>query len=329
MNIYITLDYELFFGAESGNVEDCIIEPTEALLKIVDPYNIKIVFFVDVGYLIKLEEYRFQYPELNLDYHKVTKQIKQLSQAGHGIELHIHPHWENTVYNGNKWVFNTSNYKLSDFSKPEAHKIVLKYSAFLEKISGKTPIAFRAGGWSAQPFSHIKEALKEVNIIVDSTVYPKGYHVSKNQSYDFRNVAQYKTKYRFNDDLVIEDNQGHFIEYPISSYKVHPFFFWRFAFNKLKKSKQHISFGKGQAIPKPKKELIRLMTRYSHSVVSIDGFKASFMQKAFNKYLKNTNQDGHFVLIGHPKAFTPYSLTKTKAFITKYNKNYNFSIFKK
>lgn len=329
MNIYITLDYELFFGPESGSVDDCIIKPTEALLEIVDPYNIKIVFFVDVGYLIKLKEYQSRYPELHSDYQKVTKQIKQLSQAGHAIELHIHPHWENTVYNGDKWVFDTIKYKLSDFSKPEAHKIVLKYSAFLKEISGKSPIAFRAGGWSAQPFEHIKEALKEANIIIDSTVYPKGYHVSKNQRYDFRNVPQYKTKYRFNDNLTVEDSKGYFIEYPISSYRVSPFFFWRFAFNKFKKSKQHVSFGKGRAIPKPRKELLRLMTRYSNTVVSIDGFKASFINKAFKNYQKNTKQEGHFVLIGHPKAFTPYSLNKTKAFIAKQHMNNNFYIFKK
>ena len=62
MNIYITLDYELFFGKESGDIDDCIIRPTNELLKIVNPYNIKLVFFVDVGYLIKLNEYRTSNP---------------------------------------------------------------------------------------------------------------------------------------------------------------------------------------------------------------------------------------------------------------------------
>lgn len=328
MNIYITLDYELFFGKESGNVDDCIINPTNELLKIVDPYNIKIVFFVDVGYLIKLNEFKSTYPSLNSDFNKITSQIKYLSRNGHGIELHIHPHWENTTYNGDKWEFDTSKYKLVDFSKSEAHNIVLKYSRFLEEVSGKVPIAFRAGGWSAQPFSHIMEALKDVNISIDSTVFPNGYHASKNQFYDFRNVSQFKTKYSFSNDITIEDSDGYFTEYPISSYRVSPFFFWRFAFEKIKKSRKHLSFGKGQAISKPKKELIKLMTEYSNSVVSIDGFKSSFTQKAFRKYVKNTDKDGHFVLIGHPKAFTPYSLSKTKEFIERNRNNHNFRIFK-
>lgn len=327
MDIFITLDYELFFGLESGNVDDCIITPTNELLKIVDPYNIKIVFFIDVGYLVKLNEFKPKFPKLNEDYNLIMNQIKFLSKKGHGLELHIHPHWENSSYNGKKWEFDISKYKLSDFSKKEAHEIILKYSSFLKNITGKTPIAYRAGGWSAQPFSHIKDALKEANIRIDSSVFAKGYHVSRNQFYDFRNVSQYNTKYSFSDVITTVDNNGCFTEFPISSFRLSPFFFWRFAFEKFKKSKKHISYGKGKALGKPKMEIIRLITSYSNSVVSIDGYKASFIQKAFLKYVKNTDNKGHFVIIGHPKAFTPYSLSKTKEFIDQNFKNNKFRIF--
>ena len=54
----------------------------------------------------------------------------------------------------------------------------------------------------------------------------------------------------------------------------------------------------------------------SCSVVSIDGFKASFLERAFQKYKKNTRGDGNFVMIGHPKAFTAYSLQKLQDFIS-------------
>lgn len=94
MNIYITLDYELFFGKHSGSVENCIIKPTEALLKIVNPLKIKFTCFVDVGYLVKLEEQKEKYTQLKKDYQKITAQIKNLANQGHGMELHIHPHWK-------------------------------------------------------------------------------------------------------------------------------------------------------------------------------------------------------------------------------------------
>ena len=328
MNIYVTLDYELFFGSKSGNIDDCIINPTKALLDIVNPYNIKLVVFVDAGYLVKLEENKQKYPNLQLDYSKITKQIKYLAENDHSIQLHVHPHWENTTYDGSKWVFDTSQYRLHDFSRLEAYNIILKYKNKLDSISKNTSFAFRAGGWSAQPFSHIKNALVDSKILIDSTVFPKGFHESNNQYYDFKSINMYKGPYKFDNDLTFENTNGHFTEYPIGSIRVSPLFFWKFAFNKLKNSKEHLSYGKGLALRKPKSEIIRLMTTFSNSVVSIDGYKASLLQKALKQYIKNTNNEGHLVLIGHPKAFTPYSLKQTQKFIKNAFHLHKFKIFK-
>jgi len=327
MNIYITLDYELFFGTNSGSVKHCIIKPTEALLKIVDPHNIKLVFFVDVGYLAQLEKQKEDYPELEEDYKTITKQIRHLANHGHGIDLHIHPHWEDSYYDGSKWVFDTTRYKLSDFNEDEVVDIITCYNDTLKRISGKAPKAFRAGGWSAQPFKSIKNGLEKNNVFIESSVFPKGYYSSDNQSFDFRGVSQYNTKYSFSEDLTIEDAQGDFTEIPISSYKVSPFFFWKFAFKKLQKQKRNISYGDGSAITLKNNEKIRLMTSYSHSVVSIDGYKASYIENAFNKYIKNTKSNDNFVLIGHPKAFTEYSLSKVAEFILKYKNEHSFKVF--
>ena len=327
MNIYITLDYELFFGSESGTIDNCIIKPTQELLNIVEPYNIKIICFVDAGYIVALEKYKAKFPELEVDYQKITDQISYLSQNNHGIELHIHPHWENSYYDGSKWVFNTDKYKLSDFNTSEVENIVKKYNDVLIKISNKSPKAFRAGGWSAQPFSHIKNALLDNNVLIDSSVYPKGYYNSKNQEFDFRNVDNYKTKYNFSDDLTQEDVNGLFTEIPISSCEISPFFFWNFAFKKIFKQDKHTSFGDGIAIKMNKKGMIRLMLTYSYSVVSIDGFKSSLIKRSFNKYINNTKNQGNFVLIGHPKAFTPYSLKKLQYFVKNNVNKHEFKVF--
>ncbi|MGO3690199.1 MAG: hypothetical protein ACTJF0_07050 [Psychroflexus halocasei] len=327
MNIYITLDYELFFGKHSGSVENCIIKPTEALLKIVNPLKIKFTCFVDVGYLVKLEEQKEKYTQLKKDYQKITAQIKNLANQGHGMELHIHPHWEDSHFNGKEWVFDTSRYKLADFSSDKVHEIVTKYTKTLTKISGQAPKAYRAGGWSAQPFKEIGKALLKNNVRIDSTVFPKGYYNSSAQYYDFRKVAQFNTDYCFSEDLVKENPEGDFKEIPISSYKVSPFFFWKFAYHKLKKQSQHRAFGDGSAIAKTKKDTFRLMLAPSHSVVSIDGYKASFIQEAYYWYKKNTKSMANFVLIGHPKAFTPYALKKLDEFLKTSHKNNHFKTF--
>ena len=225
MNIYITLDYELFFGKNSGNLNQCIINPTNKLITILNKYNIKATFFVDVGYIVKLQEYKKQYPNLEKDYQLISNQIKDLAKNGHGIELHIHPHWEDTSYDGKKWRFNTTRYKLTDFNENEILDIVTKYKNVLETISEKTITTYRAGGWSIQPFKNIGKALAKNNIFIDSTVYPKGYYNSKSQSFDFRKSPSTKTIWNFSKDPAIEDKNGVFTEIPISSIKVSPLFF--------------------------------------------------------------------------------------------------------
>lgn len=328
MNIYITLDYELFFGKSSGTLDNSIIKPTEELLEIIDSLNIKANFFVDAGYLVNLEMLSNEHPQLKKDYQKITQQIKKLAQDGHSIELHIHPHWEDSYYDGNNWIFDTKRYKLSDFSEEEINTIVEKYAGILYKITGSKPKAYRAGGWSAQPFNKIAEALKNQDIYIDSTVFPKGYYNSKDQYYNFRNVPQYLTEYRFSDNLTQENQEGFFTEIPISSVKVKPYFFWKFAYHKLLKQEKHQAFGDGQAIAKTKNDTLRLMTSSSYSVVSIDGYKSSLVEQAFYLYKRETQNKGNFVIIGHPKAFTRYSLEKLKKFLLKhYKENHHFKTF--
>ena len=328
MNIYITLDYELFFGESSGSVENCIIEPTQDLLNIVEPYQIKITCFVDSGYLIALQKQKNQFPQLEQDYKKITKQIKYLADNNHGIELHIHPHWEDSYYDGKKWIFNMSRYKLADFSESEVMDIATRYTEVLKKVSGKNPVAYRAGGWSAQPFLNIGKALKNNNILIDSSVFAQGAFKSKNQVFNFKNVPLYKSSYHFLNDLTIENSQGEFLELPISSQKMSPLFFWRFAMKKILKQKKDISYGDGNAVKSSKIELIKMLLFPSYSVVSLDGYKSSMIYKAYKKYRKKTNAKGNFVLIGHPKAFTPFSLKKTNDFIVKAHKSNTFVTYR-
>ena len=58
MNIYLTFDYELYFGERTGTARNCIFHPTQLLKEVADKHNIKLVQFVDIGYIIKLEEYK-------------------------------------------------------------------------------------------------------------------------------------------------------------------------------------------------------------------------------------------------------------------------------
>ncbi len=318
MNIYITLDYELFFGS-AGTPEKCIIEPTNELIKIADKYNFKCVFFVDAGYLIKLKEFSSKFPELLKDYNLVSAQVKKLSDTGHDIQLHVHPHWEDTFYDESGWNFDLSRYRLDSFSEDQIIGIFKSYKSVLERVTGKSINAYRAGGWCIQPFEKLKKAFLECGLTIDSTVFYKGKNSTSTQWFNFENALDLDT-WSFENDPCIEEKEGSFLEIPIASVKLNPIFYWKFAFLKKMKLNKHKSYGDGFASPASRHQIKRLLTKSSFSVVSMDGYKSSLLEKAYKRYLNDDKQN--FVIIGHPKAFTKYSLAKLDKFMSsKLNQN--------
>ncbi|TYC15660.1 hypothetical protein ES677_04780 [Bizionia gelidisalsuginis] len=324
MNIFVTLDYELFFG-NSGTPEKCIIEPTNKLIEIANKYNFKCVFFVDSGYLIKLKEFKEKHPNLEKDFNLVSNQIKELSDNGHDIQLHIHPHWEDTTYDENGWNFDLKRYRLDAFSESGILDIFFRYKNILEEIISKKINTYRAGGWCIQPFEKLKNAFIECDLKIDSTVFYNGKNTTQTQWFDFES-AKDLDHWRFSNDPCVEDEKGPFLEIPIASTKVFPLFFWKFAVIKKIGLEKHKPYGDGSASPTSNLQIKRLLTKPSHSVVSMDGYKASLLNKAYKMYSKDNKQN--FVIIGHPKAFTNFSLNKFDLFMRdKLRRNNAVKIF--
>jgi len=325
MNIYFTFDYELFFGSNSGTVQNCIIKPTNELIKIANKYNVKFTFFVDSGFLIKLDEYRKKYPILEKDYQDIKEQLQYLDKTGHSIQLHIHPHWEDSYFDGKKWIIDTSRYRLHQFNQDEINDIVYRYKKVLTDIVGDKVFAYRAGGWCIQPFEKINKALKKYNIFLDSTVYKNGVNLSKTHFFDFRNMPN-KSTWKFNSDPLAEDKNGFFSEIPISSYNVSPLFFWKFAITKKFPTSKHKMYGDGTPVGASNTSILKMLTKYSYSAVSCDGYKSSVLKDSYKNAFKRGNK--HFVVIGHPKAQSSYSIKQLDLFINQYNSECSIITFK-
>ncbi len=325
MNIFITLDYELFFAQHSGSVEKSIIEPTNKLLEATEKFMVKLCFFVDAGYLVQLEKYKDTFPALQKDYELITHQIKYLHDNGHDIQLHIHPHWEDTTYHDNQWHMNTTRYRIHKFTQQETEQIVAKYKKALTDIVGDTIFAYRAGGWCIQPFSHLKSALKKHGIWLDSTLYKNGYKDNSTHYLDFRNMPD-KTEWRFEDDPLVEDNNGSFLEVPISSTTVSPLFYIKYALARKFDKIAHQIAGDGKGVGREGKDNLEMLTKFTPAVASIDGYRLSYLQKTLNQYVKKS--DGkNFVVMGHPKAATMYSLQKLKEFVANNHTKHHFTTY--
>mgnify|MGYP001627203632 CR=1 FL=1 len=325
MNIYLTFDYELFFGEEPGSVQKCLIEPTESLLKIARVHGIKMVFFVDVGYLVRAKDFSEDFPLLAQEINLVENQLRQMVSEGHDIQLHIHPHWEKSIYEKDRWIIRTDGvYKLNDFSDEEVRSIVVRYKNYLDALIGYKTTCFRAGGWCIQPFSRWKELFCELGLKYDSSVFPGGFFRSPHYEFDFRN-APMKSSYRFDNDVCIEDENGFFTEFPISSWHYSPLFYWRLYIMGRIDPFNHKMLGDGKFLSQPGRKK-SVLTSFTWNHVSADGYYASKLKLIHDTFLQQMKSD--LVIIGHPKSMTRYSLSKLDQFIDSVKDNSRFTIFK-
>ena len=315
MRTFLTLDYEVFFGRETGTVARSVIEPTDALVAVARKHGAKLVFFVDAGFILRLRAEMVRAPRLAADHDALCRQVQALAGAGHEIQLHIHPHWEDSHWNGERWDIDVRRYALQSFAPAEIQDIVGRYTGVLRELAGPdAAFAYRAGGWVLQPFARIRDGLLAHGVTVDSTVFAGGLSEGATQPYDFRG-APAKGRWRFDTDPLVEAPQGPFLEVPIASRTLSPAFFWRLAAAKKLGGARHRAFGDGSALAMEGGDLARKLTRRSTSVVSLDGYKASFLTRAADEWRSAGHED--FVAIGHPKALTPYSLGRLDDYLSR------------
>jgi hypothetical protein len=324
MQVFLTFDYELYFGARTGSLQKCILEPTQLLLDIAKRQNIRLCMFVDVGYLLRLEQEAKKHPSLQQDVIGLRSQLDKMVGEGHDLQLHIHPHWEDSHFDGQAWQCDVSRYKLSDFDDQAIHRLFSTYKERLEKITGDGKVfAFRAGGWCIQPFTRLMEAMRANGIKLDSSVFPGGYFQSEHYDYDFRQAPQ-SSIWKFDSDPVIPDPEGQFTELPISSIRQSPLFYWRLFILGRLAPHFHKPLGDGEPIPAPGQRL-KILTRYTTQTVSADGFNAHSLQRALNQ--QSAKSSKHLVVIGHPKALSRYSIRKLEEFIRQNKESHTFTTF--
>ena len=226
--IILSYDYELFFGIKSGTVQKSLIAPTNMLLDCMDSLGAKGNFFVDYLMFERLEQLS---DERALSDLKLLKdQVRDMVRRGHRIELHLHPHWIDAKYNGDgTWDYSDyTHYSLYSLTDEERRRMFKDGTSYLNNLArGIDPnyniCAFRAGGWTIQPFELLNDCFKENGIVIDSSVMFGVCQDNKFSRFDFRKAPN-KEIYKFANDVCEEDDSGVFLEVPITMYKK-PFVF--------------------------------------------------------------------------------------------------------
>jgi len=320
VNLVISLDYEVYFGPRSGDVDSTLIQPTAALAALARRHGVPLVFFVDVLFLLRLREQARAHPLLQRAHDAVATQLQALVAAGHELQLHLHPHWLDAHWTGDRWQMDMRRYRLHALDDATLAQTVRAGADALRQFGGPVT-AFRAGGWCLQPFDRLRAPLLAAGITIDSTVYAGGMQRGEppaDAGFDFR-CAPELGHWTFDSDPLQPVPGGPFLEVPISSHPVSPLFFWRLAalrrLGPILGGARHRAAGNGQPMALARGELVRKLLWPSVSVVSIDGLKATFLQAAWQRHQRLGRSD--FVVIGHPKAFTPYSLARLDNFLAR------------
>lgn len=325
MKIYLTLDYELFLRDPGLAIERTLLLPAERLNAVLFRYGIEAVYFVDAGYLSALEKHKKYHPILASDYQNITSQLEQIHQAGHELALHTHPHWEDAHFDGHRWHMDLSRFKFANFSPIEAKRIFSKYHAVLQKHYPFPLVSHRSGGWCLEPFSYIRDVMKECGIFIDSTVFENGHLKSATHSFDYRHYPK-KDCWRFSDDPSEEDPHGFFIEVPGASTYLGSSVYWKILFKSLLSPTQ--SSVKGKSVKPSISDILRKLSIGTVEPASIDSVKSHYLLQKFKQIEKRPLR--HYCLIGHPKCFTEDTYYHLQLFIEyALDNGHVFSTFQK
>lgn len=218
--IILTQDYEIFFGKESGTVNNCMIKPNQELMDILRRNNSTMTVFWDVLHYHTLKKHVKANPELQTDISLIEKQIQKLQKENNDIQLHIHSHWLDAKYTGNhKWSFTYDRYSLHDLEgKGDTDDIntingcVTACTNIINEFckDKERRLVFRAGGYHLEPFQKLINPFKQNLIYFDSSMvgFPGGVRKGIQSSY------------RFSKTPSIIDDSGSFTEFPITTIKI-------------------------------------------------------------------------------------------------------------
>jgi hypothetical protein len=296
--ILLTFDYEVFFK-KSGTFERCIQQPVNELLLFFEKHQIGATFFVDTIYYLRLLEHEATKPTAEL----LKQQLQRLVLAGSRIEPHLHPHWLDAIYINGGWEFPTYHrYRLQSLSEAEISALFRQACTVLEEIACEVQpnykvMSYRAGGWCIQPFDLLKKSFTECGVIVDSSVAPHMKGTSNVHEFDFSHVKPINY-FHFNMDPTKLEQQGDFVEIPISTFHCSSYakIIRKFK-NKLHRG-ELASFGDGTGLP------ITSNRRFlpSYEMVSLERTFPSDL----SRIIKHIKQDV-VNIISHPKGLSKMS----------------------
>lgn len=313
----LTFDYELFLGSDSGNLFTTLINPTNLIIEQLKQNNGKAIFFVDAVFLLYIKKNNYN------DFELVKEQLKDILINNSFLGLHIHSQWLDAIsLEDYRWSFKSyEKYRFHSLSEVkrvqlfndclEILQCIIDEVGIENNIKQKKIIHFRAGGWCIQPFEVFKELFIRSGIKYDFSVKP--YFKLEKLPYlyfNFEKVSSGNECWAFSTDPCIHEENGVFIEYPVSTIKISGFFL---LLNRLKFISNK-SFGDGKSMFQSMSEfqtsnnLFKKVEKFFSLVkvnMQFESFSSIYFKFLYSKIFKKKSI---ITIVGHPKLFSQQAI---------------------
>jgi len=333
IKVLLAYDHEIPLGGVSKSYKEAIIDPTNELIKLADDIGVKVNLFTD----ILCADFFKRNGELSF-YDQYKNQLQETLRLGHDVQLHIHPHWIDSVFKDQ--LYKPSNsFKLADF-KDKAYPnniegIVENSIKQLNEICLSTKadykcIAYRAGGFNMWPETNaILAALFNNGIRIDSSI-PKGLFFKSNFStVDFRNMPEQCNWFISPQGDLNKPSQNGIWEVPIATINAGLWTNIVHGYRKVKYKER--AFSTGKTIHSGKTKIIdKLRFVLSVRMLGFDlhTLSSDDLMRILNKNIKEYSSEKEIVLstVSHPKNMGAYSRMVMKEFVDKARRKYGDAI---
>jgi hypothetical protein len=326
--LLITFDYELFLGDKSGTVENCMLKPTNEILKVISKYQLSTIFFVDTLYLFQLKQIAKIHEVAKIDYDKIIQQLRKVIEVNGYVFHHLHPHWLDAKYltEINQWnVSDKSKFALSNLSDFEVDMVFNQSNEIINEIyeglqKPKT-FGYRAGGLYAQPFLGYNNQMEKHNVTLDFSVMRNAKSDGNKSGYKF-DYSQYPEEriFRFSEEVNVKDENGKFTEFTMDQcqingiYKILNGLYYRKNFKKDSWKRWGDGTSSGNIVKSTGKES-KFKSEESFSIELLNSVKSTLYSSYFQK-------EDFLHIISHPKFFSPMNINAFDRFLLKVTSKY-------
>ena len=221
----MSLDYEVF-GNGSGDVLRHMVEPTEQMALICERFGMPLTVFLEVEeYLAFRQEREALSAEFGYDpAAEVHAQALNLIRRGHDLQLHLHPEWVGSRFEGGRWILRSERPTVDSLfeTQEEVSAYIYERKAVIDALyeeagSVRRVTAYRAGAFCAQPGGELLRALADNGIVIDSSVVKGMVRMDEHVDLDFTGAPAERRHWRVSNDVAVENAAGLITEIPIYS----------------------------------------------------------------------------------------------------------------